>query len=358
MEKVTAIDLVKPEPFMVTWDIGRRCNFDCTYCESTRHNTYSPPTVYRELVDTFDFIKTYTELYNRDSVNLNFTGGEPTVNPNFWNLVNHIKNHTNFGVGLTTNGTWDPKRTDFILENMNGVTISWHAEAHEQLRERAIDNAIALHTSGLWATVNVMMHADHWDTAVDAYNRLKAAGVTANPVPLGDGNIGNTNWFKDTEGVLRRTSHEYTKEQISWFWNEKGISKEVGDQILAGNEMGRSCCGNRCLKGKINSWKPVEHVDNHFKDWLCTVNWYFMHIDQHTKDVFHHQTCQATFKQTRGPIGSLKRKDLIFDNVKRYMQSPTPIVCPNMRCGCGMCVPKAKDQIDFDPMWKLVTGNQ
>jgi len=346
MEKVTAINLVKPEPFMVTWDVGRRCNFDCSYCESTRHNTYSPPTDYNQLIKTFEFIKEYVSVYNFKEVNINFTGGEPTVNPRFWNLISYIKTNSNFGVGITTNGTWHPKHTDFILKNCNGVTVSWHTEADEKLRERAIQNAIALHNAGLWVSVNVMLHTDYWDIAVDAYNRLKSAGVNAIPTPLGDGVKERTEWFEDSEGVLRRTGHQYTPEQYAWYWNTRGIAKETSDAVLAGSSLGRGCCGGRCLVGKTDTWKSVSIVDNHFKGWFCKVNYYFLHIEEHTGNVYHHQTCQATFIG-RGPIGNLNNTEQIITNVKTYLENPKPIVCPNQRCGCGMCVPKAKEYSDY-----------
>jgi AraC-like DNA-binding protein len=95
MIKTTAINLVKSEPMMVTWDLGRRCNYDCSYCEASRHDLVSPHHTLDEFTKTFEFIKSWTELYNTQRqitshTNINFTGGEPTVNPNFWNLVKHI----------------------------------------------------------------------------------------------------------------------------------------------------------------------------------------------------------------------------------------------------------------------------
>jgi organic radical activating enzyme len=346
MEKVSAINLKKSESMLVTWDIGRRCNFDCSYCESTRHNTYSPPTAYENLIQTFDFIKKYTDLYNR-TVNLSFTGGEPTVNPRFWDLVNHVKTNSNIEVSLTSNGTWHEKHHQFILDNFVGVTVSWHTEGPTVSKQRAIKNAVELHRAGLWTTVNVMLHTDRWQESVDTYCYLKEQGVKAYPVMIGDGVQERTDWFEDTEGVLRRTSHSYTPEQIEWFWKEKGISKETSDKILSGTNVGRGCCGGRCLTGKVgNEWKPVSLVDNHFKDWFCKVNYYFLHIEEHTRNVFHHQTCQATFTG-RGPIGSLDNTESILADVERYLADPKPIICPNERCGCGTCVPKAKEYVDY-----------
>lgn len=350
MDTVTAINLGRSEKMLVSWDIGRRCNFDCTYCESTRHNTYSAPTAIEKLQSSFLFIKQYTDLYNRE-VNLSFTGGEPTVNPKFWELVEYIKQNSNFEVSLTSNGTWHPKHNQFIIDNFVGVTVSWHSEGSQLSKDRAIENILTLHRAGKWTTVNVMMHVDNWTEAVETYTYLKNQGITAYPVLIGDGNLGITEWFTDNEGIRRRTSHAYTKEQIEWFWKEKQVSKELQQKIASGNSVGRSCCGGRCVTGKVNdAWKPVNLVDNHFKNWLCSVNYYFLHIEEHTGNVFHHQTCQATFSG-RGPIGNLGNVSEILENTKQYLENPKPIVCPNNRCGCGMCVPKAKQWEDFKPMW-------
>jgi hypothetical protein len=77
------------------------------------------------------------------------------------------------------------------------------------------------------------------------------------------------------------------------------------------------------------------------------VNWFFLYIDQETNNVYHHQTCKATYDGAPGPIGSLDDTEKMFDELKIYLKNPTPIVCPNQRCGCGMCIPKAKNLEDF-----------
>ena len=91
MIKTTAINLPNPEKMMVTWDTGRRCNYDCTYCEISRHDTYSPFHTRNELFETFEFVKQYTDIYttSEQGVNIDFTGGEPTVNPAFWQLAEY-----------------------------------------------------------------------------------------------------------------------------------------------------------------------------------------------------------------------------------------------------------------------------
>lgn len=357
MIKTIAIKPIKNEPMMVTWDLGRRCNYDCTYCEASRHDLVSPPRSLEEFQKTFEFIKSWTDLYNskrqqKSQTNINFTGGEPTVNPSFWKLAEYINDQGDFNLSLTTNGAWALKRTKDIVKHFKGITVSYHAEADPLLRDRVIENILALYDSHIWLQVNVMLHADHWDHCVAVYEKLKSYGIKANPRPIGDGVIERTSWFIDTDGSWRRTSHAYSPEQQQWFFDQMGF-KGTAQQIREGTQLGRACCGGRCLQGKVDDqWQDVSIVDTNFKDWHCMVDWYFLHIDQHTKSVYHHQTCQALHNKQRGALGTLDDSETLLRDLEKRLEMPSPIICPNQRCGCGMCVPKAKNQEDFNDIWK------
>ena len=202
----------------------------------------------------------------------------------------------------------------------------------------------------MWLTVNVMMHTDHWEECVEIVNMLQQYGITVFPTIIGDGNLGTTEWFEDDENVLRRTSHPYTKEQQAWFFNYHGIDTETQEQILSGNQMPRGCCGNRDILGKCNNcWSKISAVNTNFKGWFCSVNKHFLHIDQHTQKVYHHQTCKAKF-EGRGAIGNLRNTDGILNYVLENKDNT--IVCPNNRCGCGMCVPKAQLRSVYESITK------
>jgi hypothetical protein len=116
----------------------------------------------------------------------------------------------------------------------------------------------------------------------------------------------------------------------------------------AGYKIGRPCCGSRtmCLytEGEAKKSKFVDHRE--FKGWHCSVNWFFMHIEQQTDSVFHHQTCQAKFDQTRGPIGKLSEGRKILDDLREKLKNGTmpTVICPKHTCGCGLCAPKSSDK--------------
>lgn len=351
MIKTIAIKLQNPEPIMVTWDIGRRCNYDCSYCEASRHNNYSRHKSASELINTFEFVRKYTDVINNhrnvSTTNINFTGGEPTSNPYFMETVQYIKQFPTYNLSLTTNGAWHPRLTEDISKHFFGVTVSYHCEADSRLKDQVIKNILRLHETGMWLQVNVMLHTDYFDECVKVCELLKEKNIKYNPRPIGDGVNPRTNWFKDSDGTMRRTAQEYTVEQQEWFYNHMGVDKPI-DKTVGGTELGRSCCGNRCTLGKVdNEWNVVKHVDTHFKGWYCSVDKYFLHIDQETDLVYHHQTCQALYNNARGSIGSLTEPDIMIDNLKEHIKNNDIIVCPNDRCGCGMCVPKAKDLDEY-----------
>lgn len=346
MIKTTAIKLInKLEPMMITWEIGRRCNYDCSYCEATRHNNFSKHRTFEEMEATLEFIKEYVKLYNCDKVNINFTGGEPTNNPIFFDFADYAKTQGNFGLGLTTNGAFSTKFIDNIVKNFNWVTVSYHAESNQKLKDNVLQNIKELSNKDIRLSVNVMMHTDYWEETVNVCEILKEWGVKFNPRPIGDGNITVKGWFLDTDGTLRRTSQEYTTEQQEWYFNFMGIPKPA-DTNREGTELGRNCCGGRCIQGKVNNeWTDVKLVDTHFKSWYCSVNKYFLHIDHETELVYHHQTCKAKFDGSKGHIGSLQDIPAILQYVRD--NKDTIIQCPNDRCGCGMCVPKAHTLEDY-----------
>lgn len=364
MIKTTAINLIHDQPMMVTWDVGRRCNYDCTYCESTRHDLVSPLHTFDDLKETFLFIKEWTSVYSQKRkvassyTNINFTGGEPTVNPAFWKLAYYIKEtDPSFNLSLTTNGAWSPKNSKKILELFKAVTVSYHAEAHPKLKKQVMENIKLLHQSGIWLQVNVMLHVDYFDECVKVCEELKSLGIKHNPRPIGDGNIERSGWFIDADGSQRRTSHSYNEQQQEWFFNYLGVPNPTKNN-KEGTDLGRACCGGRCISAKVdNEWQEVKLINTNFKEWHCMVDWYFLHIDQHTGLIYHHQTCQALLNKKRGALGHISEKDSLISDLKNRLNQDIidHIICPNNRCGCGMCIPKSKEFADFEKIASSIT---
>lgn len=125
----------------------------------------------------------------------------------------------------------------------------------------------------------------------------------------------------------------------------------MAEEKKLGMKIGRPCCGGRtmCFSKGEDSIVGTFSGQREFKDWHCSVNWFFFHIEQQTNKVFHHQTCQAQFGGTRGPIGSLTESDKILEELERNLKNQTmpTIICPKKTCGCGMCAPKSNNADDY-----------
>lgn len=124
------------------------------------------------------------------------------------------------------------------------------------------------------------------------------------------------------------------------------------DDKIAGHSIGRPCCGGRMMILSSNgNERESRFVDfREYTGWYCSVNWFFFHVEQHTGNLYHHQTCQAKFDKTRGPIGNLKDKEKILADLKDYLENGTmePIICTKHTCGCGLCSPKSENKIFYD----------
>jgi len=381
----TAINLLDGDNLTVTWDVGRRCNYDCTYCPPHRHDNFSPHASLETLKKTGQFIFDYANLmmpYKRNrGVNINFTGGEPTNNPNFLAFGEWLrktweeKYKDNYGMNLTitSNGAFGKKMADSICENYGFMTISYHAEAHASLKKQVIDNMYYLTEKNFPIKVNVMFHAEYWDECVELCQRLERDGIGYVPRMIGE--------HEDSKNSY---AHRYTDEQLQWmksYWADKNaalnkpkteveadaeaghnasaVKTEKNEEKKFARQLGRPCCGSRTMEtcGTDGCWSKSTFLEfAKFRNWQCSVNWFFLHIEQQTDTIWHHQTCQARFDGTRGPIGSISECDTIIDDLRTNLENKTmPVITcplgPGKHCGCGMCTPKS---IERDALMEIL----
>lgn len=356
--KFDCVSASSNDPFMITWDLGRRCNYDCTYCAPIHHDNFSPHASLNELKKTADFIFEYITLVAKyrttKDFHINLTGGEPTNNPNFLKLMDHLQSYKeklkdvlSLYLTLTTNGTMGKRTADMVRDTFNFITVSYHTEADVSIKKNVLARIEQLHAKSI-VKVNVMFHALYFDECVQVCEELKSKRINFIPRLIGE-----------NPGGEKDFGHQYTKEQAKWFneyWNIEVPQENLLGKIISkiipitsfGAGIGRPCCGGR--KMKISNDTEEQEVNfltyRKFKGWHCSVNWYFVHIEQQTDSVYHHQTCQAKFDGTTGAIGQISKGDQIISELKANLENNTMpiIVCPNTFCSCGLCTPKSSDK--------------
>ena len=378
--RLTKIDNTKEKSFQVTWDVGRRCNYDCTYCPSHRHDNFSSHASYEKLIQTYDFVRKYFELINSHTIidqrlNLSLTGGEPTNNPNLLNLLEYMRSFDNKKkssqrISITTNGTFNSNYCDKLTEMNISVILSYHCEADQKIKNKIIERIYQLNEREYnKPSVNLMFHANenYFKECVDLANRFVEDGIKFSPRIIGEGND------------VFPYAHTYTKEQhkiIKDFWKQKNQMIKNNDtstlqkinytgakdkdtsheKKLTVANLGRPCCGGRtfCTKNIDNQENKVTFLENtEFQGWKCLVNWHWLHIEQQTDEIFHHQTCQATFNKNRGSIGTIKEANQILEKLEKQFSTGTMpvVVCSKKVCGCGMCLSKAKSDSDIKDLF-------
>lgn len=112
-------------PKQILWDIGRRCNYDCSYCWPTVHNTTDPHKGLAEMVVAADYC--IDKWANGQVIRWYFGGGEPTLNPDFEPFVEYLSKRNQW-VMLVTNGSQGPSYWEKNADNYDTLIFSAHFE--------------------------------------------------------------------------------------------------------------------------------------------------------------------------------------------------------------------------------------
>ena len=375
---------------MFSWDLGRRCNYDCSYCPPHRHNSYSPHAPLEDLVYTFKKLSRYRQIMeNMSKLNeftISVTGGEPASNPVWWKACDEFRSiDPKIVVGLTTNGTIPKKVYKNIDKYVTTLTISYHCEADDKIKQNVRDAILYIHkNTNTYINVNVMFHSDpeYFQECLDLCHLLEEHEVHFVPRIIGE-DQGDAKKIKQDKEF-----HSYTKEQSEVFTNYYQQLQHSTDasfkstvrvdpptmdsnpvaRMATRNEIGRPCCGgitfNTLTENNYSSVNtqpgPSNYLDSlkwdetrylktsQFKDWSCLVHLFLPHIQQETRMVFAHQTCQATEFGRQGPLCTLETFDAYMDRIE---SGDIPVMkCPNMVCNCGLCTPKSKHRELVDNM--------
>jgi mycofactocin radical SAM maturase len=139
-------------PICLTWELTYACNLSCTHCLSSSGRRDPHELTTAECKAVIDELERMQVFY------VNIGGGEPTVRPDFWELIDYATEH-HVGVKFSTNGV---KITPEVAERLAGSDY--------------VDVQISL--DGATAGVNdAVRGVGSYDTAIRAMQNLHAAGM-------------------------------------------------------------------------------------------------------------------------------------------------------------------------------------
>ncbi len=153
------------------------CNLKCSYCI----NNFEQKLIRRKVISGKDFISGLNRIISRDDVPVTFQGGEPTLHPDFYYIVNNLKPGLN--IDLLTNLQFD---VDEFIEKVDPVRIkrkspyasirvSYHPEEMELdgLIQRTLKLMDAKFSVGIWG----VLHPASEKIILDAMKKCKELGI-------------------------------------------------------------------------------------------------------------------------------------------------------------------------------------
>ena len=325
-----------PLSFQVAWESTLKCNMDCSDCGDGHDNSQAHPSLVDSL-HTVDFIFDYLEIQMQDRkhriAGLNIQGGESINHPYIIQILEYIQNKKqnidyDLSVALITNATATSKRWEKIVELVDYLTISFHAEMDLRQRHKFITNIYYLKFKKKNFQVNIMMHPKHWDFCTAMVDYCQKRDIQYH--------------MRQIDHSYFDTRFNYSAEQAEYITGKKpsSITEKALALVKNGFDLdaqGRSCCGGNSL---CADGCTVNRVRNRFKGWHCSVDKYFLYIRQTTGEVFTNKDCRMNWEGSVGPIGYLNNTDAILNKLRNG--TPT-IICKKTKCWCGLCAPKSKD---------------
>lgn len=123
----------------IYWEIGRRCNYDCSYCWPWIHNNTDPHKPLEDLMRATHLIE--EKFTKGESVNFIISGGEPTANKDFLDWLRYL-NACGHHVSLHSNGSRKPDYYQEII-HYGDLNLSVHFEFYDRARFVKVVEAVA-----------------------------------------------------------------------------------------------------------------------------------------------------------------------------------------------------------------------
>lgn len=171
----------------ILWDIGRRCNFACSYCWPGSHNNTDGHLDW----ETIKHVSTriIKDWANGNQIRWYFGGGEPTLHPRFIDWMKWLKDNGQWTL-VTSNGSRPAKYWKELVPYLNGINLSVHFEYinEDKLMDniREITDYFSQHVENHWLEIKLMSTPASVERAIALRLRIRNSGMLeANGFPLG-----------------------------------------------------------------------------------------------------------------------------------------------------------------------------
>lgn len=277
----------------VEWNLGKRCNYDCSYCPSSIHDSSSPHTDIEILKATVDKLMTLGK-----PIRLSFTGGEPTVHPKFKELIKYC-NHVGVSwISVTTNGTLPYEF--YASLDIDQLVFSIHLEYDWKRVFNTIESVVDLAKTRVIA--QIMAHHDH----MDAVMQLRAKCLLAE-IPS---TVRRIRWTQGDHNLF--DDLRYHPDHLNWIKEQEATV--LGNCVIDGEQI-------------IHANDVIKLHLNKYKDWTCNAGIESLMINWDGE--VHRATCRVG-----GSLGNIYENTVVIPS--------DPVICTRDWCTCAADIPITK----------------
>lgn len=338
----------------VEWNMGKRCNHDCSYCSPDLHDNTSPHLTIEVMKRTVDRIMA---AYEGKKVRIALTGGEPFVNPRIHELLAHMYAKGVWQVGITSNGSLPPRAYIKAMEYVNNFVISYHPEFVREDNFRKVVFKLTdeverfkVEYPDKWrhVHVHVMMLPDHFEQCKALIEWMKEHGIShairrIRPLMSSDGGLNRPYMSGMTGQHLNIQKGEgpangglqgyYSDDELAYL----GVGSENNPATFNNAIEHRVLEGAAIMTRETNVNKILMNQENGFKGWTCWAG-------LQTLQIYPDGTIYRASCRVGGPIG----------NVNDDFELPTePVQCTKLWCNCAADINISKHSKGFRSALRL-----
>jgi organic radical activating enzyme len=277
-----------PDHINVHWDSLTICQLTCSYCYA--RNEYGESW---GKIAPKDTINSVIEALDRSSLpfNLGLLGGEPTLNPHFYYILDRINELEKFKwVYVVTNAEKD--FTNLRDYEKIAYLFSYHpADCTDE--ERFINNIKLMLSRGYKCKVNIMLHHDK-----TLWPKIKQMFETCAAIP----------GLKVHPHFLYGNSIQKLFNYRPAFWEYFRFLEDYEKELVYDNEL-------------FNDFQIFDKKMTNFKGWSCWNNNYEINVEG--------KVIQFCDTDANHRISLAKDPDYF-----KRIEKTVPITCPHRACNC------------------------
>jgi organic radical activating enzyme len=149
---------IEPNVVDICWNLGKRCNYNCSYCSPAIHDWTSPHHSIDTVNNFIAQMNSWVASQNKTFV-MSLTGGEPFIHPQIIEILKIIKQASACGDQLivTSNGSVNLELYKKSFEYLTNLTISLHLDRSDVEIQATLDKIVFLHQNFPDKFINVQV---------------------------------------------------------------------------------------------------------------------------------------------------------------------------------------------------------